>query len=446
MARISGPLAAALLIVSLNIAWVISDVGPYDVNWRQWRGRHGTGLASGTAPLRWSDSDNVKWKVEIPGRGHSSPIIWGDQIFLTTAIPISSEAATSADSSEQPQRRGSGGAGPLVEHRFEVISIDRRTGDVRWRRTATVDTPHEGFHRMYGSFASNSPVTDGQRLYAFFGSRGIYCYDLDGNLLWEKDLEVRMQMRLQFGEGVAPVVAGDSLILNFDHEGDSFLVVLDKLNGDERWRASRDEASSWAMPVVLTHDGLEQVIVSATNKVRSYDLKTGEIIWECAGLGTNVIPTPIHYRGMVIVMSGHRNPNLMAIRLGGRGDLTDSEAIVWSESRGTSYTASPVLHEGTLYFLTDSGMMSSFDAETGRPHYHQVRLPGPYNFKASPVGAGGMLYLASEEGDIIVVKAGSAFEVLATNKMEGHVFISSPAIAGGDIYLRSQTHLFAIGD
>jgi outer membrane protein assembly factor BamB len=443
MARISGLLAAALLTVSLNVAWVASDVGSYDENWPQWRGPHGTGLAAGSAPVRWSATENVRWKIEIPGRGHSSPIVWGDQIFLTTAIPIGSAPEPEP---EQGQRRGGGGAGPLVEHRFEVISIDRRTGDVRWRQTATVDTPHEGFHRMYGSFASNSPVTDGERLYAFFGSRGIYCYDLEGNLLWKKDLGVQMQMRLQFGEGVAPVVAGDSLILNFDHEGDSFLVVLDKLSGNERWRVSRDEASSWSMPVVLTHDGIEQVIVSATNKVRSYDLKTGELVWECAGLGTNVIPTPIFYDGKILVMSGHRNPNLMAIRLGGRGDLSGSDAVVWSESRGTSYTASPVLYEGRLYFLTDSGMMSAFDAGTGEPHYHQVRLPGPYNFKASPVLADGRLYLASEEGDVIVLRAGTEFEVLAVNKMEGHVFISSPAIVGGDLYLRSQTHLFAIGE
>jgi outer membrane protein assembly factor BamB len=304
--------------------------------------------------------------------------------------------------------------------------------------------PHEGFHRRYGSFASNSPVTDGRRLYAFFGSNGIYCYDLDGKLLWSRDPGVKMQMRNAFGEGTAAVLDRDTLLLNFDHEGDSFLWALNAETGEQRWKAPRREISNWAAPLVVEHDGVRQVVVSAPNKVRAYDIRNGELIWECAGLGANTIPAPVAHNGVVYVMSGYRDPNLMAIRLGRKGDLTGTGAVVWSTNRGTSYTPSPVLADGKFYMLTDSGMFTCLDAATGKPYYERVRLPKPYNFKASPVAAGGRIYLASEEGEVIVVKMGEQFEVLATNVLTDQSFIASPAVAGGALYLRSQSHLFCI--
>ena len=413
-----------------------------DDDWPYWRGPHHDGMARGDAPLTWSDKDNVAWRVAIPGRGFSSPVIWGDRIFLTTAVPAGS-AAPAAQPDSGGRRGAGGGAGAGIEHKFVVMALDRNTGKVLWERVAQTATPHEGYHGRYGSFASNSPVTDGQRLYAFFGSRGLYCYDLDGKLIWKKDFPP-MRMRLQFGEGSPTVVDGDTLYLKFDQEQDSYMVALDKHTGNERWRVDRQEVSSWSPPLVLTHQGRKEVVVSATTKVRSYEPATGKLIWEAGGLGSNVIPAPVRVKDTVIVMSGHREPNLLAIRLGGKGDLTGTDSIVWTNQRGNSYTASPVLHENKLYFVTDSGMLSCFDAITGKPYYHQQRLPKAYNFKSSPVGVSGKLYLATEDGDVVVVKMGEQYEVLATNTLTDQMFIATPAVAGGSMYLRSQEALYCI--
>jgi outer membrane protein assembly factor BamB len=324
-----------------------------------------------------------------------------------------------------------------------VLCLDAKTGKVIWERTAIVATPHEGYHGRYGSFASNSPVTDGKHVFAFFGSRGLYSYDLDGKLIWKKDFPP-MRMRLQFGEGAAPVLDGDNLYLKFDQEEGSYLLALNKNTGKELWRVSRDEVSSWSPPLVVTHGGRKQLVVSASSKVRSYDPATGKLIWESAGLGSNVIPAPVTTNGIVYVMSGHRDPNLLAIRLGREGDLTGTDAIVWTNDRGNSYTASPVLHDNKLYFISDNGMLSCFNALTGEAYYRQQRLPKPYNFKASPVAANDKLYLSTEEGDVVVVKLGEKYEVLATNSLPDETFIATPAIVEGTIYLRGQNTLYAI--
>ena len=432
-------------------------------HWPEWRGPYRNGMARGDAPTAWSETKNIKWKTEIPGRGFSTPVIWGDRVFLTTAVqtgkppeptptptptPTPSPVGTGpGQSPNEGRRRGGpgGGAGGAIEHKFLLLCLDRKTGKVIWQKTARVATPHEGYHRTYGSFASNSPITDGKYLYASFGSRGIFCYDLNGKLIWEKDLGVQMRMRLQFGEGAAPALDKDRIYLTYDHEGGSFFVALDKRTGKEVWRAERDEPSSWSTPLVIEHAGRRQVIVSATKKVRSYDVDTGKLIWECEGLGSNVIPAPVYQDGVVFVMSGHRDPKLMAIRLGKEGNLSGTDAVLWSHTRGLSYTLSPVLHEGKLYVVTDSGQVSSFNVTTGEPYYHQTRLPRAYNFKASPVGANGKLYLASEEGDVIILKLGEKFEVLATNTLEDQMFIASPVIADGQLFLRSQNWLYCIG-
>ena len=219
------------------------------------------------------------------------------------------------------------------------------------------------------------------------------------------------------------------------------MVALDKRTGKELWRVTRDEVSSWSPPLVVTHNGRKQVVVSATTKVCAYEPATGKIIWECSGLGTNVIPAPVIQGDVVYVMSGHRNPNLLAIRLGREGNLTGTDAIVGTNDRGNPYTASPVLHDDKLYFVTDSGMLTCLNARTGEAYYRQQRLPQPYNFKASPVGANGKLYLATEDGDVVVVKMGEKYEVLATNTLPDQTFIATPAIAGGSLYLRSQEAL-----
>ncbi len=414
--------------------------------WPKWRGPDDNGIAKSDAPLHWSDTENIKWKAAIPGRGHSSPVLWGDKIFVTTAVPTGPSPAAG-----EPQRRRRGGppgadSGLQPEHKLLLICLDKKTGKVLWEKTAKTVTPHEGYHPRYGSFASNSPVTDGKRVYAFFGSRGVYCYDLDGKLIWEKDFDVKMKMRLGFGEGTAPVLTGDTLILNFDHEAGSFIAALDKNTGKELWRTRRDEISAWSMPLVVDYKGSKQIVVSATSKVRSYDLKTGKLIWECGGLGVNAIPAPVIQDDVVYVMTGFRDPNLMAIKLGHTGDLTGTDAVLWSNKKGNSYTPSPVLYENKLYTLTDTGMLSCYNARTGAPYYQMTRLPKPYSFKSSPIGVNGKLYMASEDGDVVVVKMGEKFEVLATNTMNDEFFVATPAVADGEMFLRGQNTLYCISE
>lgn len=433
-----------LLLLPVLLSAAVDD-------WPRWRGPSNNGVARGDVPAEFGEGKNIAWKLNIPGRGFSSPVMWGDKIFLTNAVPVGDAPAPEpASQTDAGRRKGGGGAGGGAgmgkEYKFVVMAIDAKSGKVIWEREATKAVPHEGYHNRYGSFASNSPVTDGKHLIAFFGSRGLYCYDLDGKPIWQKKFNP-MRMRLQFGEGSAAVLHGNKILLNFDQESGSFITALDKSTGKEIWKKERDEISSWAPPFVVKVNGRDQVILPASGKVRAYDLENGELIWECKGLGSNVIPSPVAVDDkIVIVMSGHREPNLLAIKLGGKGDLTGTDAVLWTNQRGNSYTPSPVLHDGKLYMLTDNGMLSCFDAATGKAHYAQQRLPKPYSFKASPVAVNGKLYLSAEDGDVIVVKLGESFEVLATNSFPDHTFIASPAVSGGSMYLRSDKSLFCVRD
>lgn len=455
MKRWAPLLGLLLLCLSQPMLVAVSSVAD-PAHWPHWRGPYQNGIAPTAAPVEFNDTKNVKWKVPIAGRGFSTPVIWGDRMFLTTAIPTGNTATPVAAAEPAPGGRpgggrpggggAGGGAGAGEEHRFVVLCLDRKTGKTLWEKVAKVATPHEGYHRQYGSFASNSPITDGKYVYVSFGSRGLYCYDLNGKLIWEKDLGVKMRMRLQFGEGAPPTLYGNLLLQKFDQEGDSFLIALDKRTGKEVWRATRDEQSSWSAPYIVDHKGRKQLIVSATNKVRAYEPETGKVIWECAGLGSNVIPQPLQHNDSVLVMSGHRDPKLMAIRLGREGDLSGTDAVLWSQTRGTAYTPSPVLHDGKYYTLSDNGLLSCFNATTGEPYYQQKRLPQADSFKASPIGANGKLYLASESGFVTVIKMGEQFEVLANNQLTDQFFVASPVVAEGELYLRSKTHLFCISD
>ena len=493
-----------------TITVLVAAVSVNAGNWSRWRGADNAGMSTGSAPLTWSAEDNIKWAADIPGRGHSTPIVWGDRVFVTTAVPA--ETATEAtgrstgaarqrgqvspgnemtpamrerlleitggkelselgreqrrqvtqqlrrESRDATRRRGTGGqtgaGAPAsgqgtaagVEHRFLVLALDRKTGEQIWERNPVTVAPHEGYHRRYGSFASSSPVTDGKLLYVSFGSRGVYAYDLDGNLVWKKDYGVKMRMANAFGEGTSPSLHGNTLLLLFDHQGDSFISALDKRSGEELWRRDRSERTTWSQPLITEYGGRVQAIVAAPGKIRSYDLSTGDVIWESAGLGSNAIPAVIREGDVVYAMTGHRNPNLLAIRLGGEGDITDSDHVLWTNQRGNPYTASPVIHDGILYLVTDRGLISALDATTGEPHYQQQRLPNPYSLKASPIGADDKLYIATEQGDVVVVKMGPTYEALATNTIEGEYFIGSPIIVDGEIFLRGQTKLYAISN
>jgi len=441
-ARIRSVSSAATVLLVVSSLSAQQGRAPAPDSWGHWRGPSQTGVAAGSAPVRWNDTSNIVWKVEIPGRGHSSPVIWGDRIFVTTAVPTGRKAESSA--AGRGGRRGDGGAGAHEEHRFDVLALDRATGKIVWRQTAVTAVPHEGYHATYGSFASNSPTTDGQRIYASFGSRGLFAYDMSGKPLWQRDFNIQMRMFQEFGEGVGPVLDEGRLIVLFDHEGDGILAMLDAATGREIWRTTRTDGTNWAAPLVVRHDGRKQIVVNSPRKVRGYDYESGKQIWETAGLGLNTIPRAVQHGDTVVVMSGFISPRAMAIRLGRQGDLAGTDAIKWTATRGLAYTTSPVLLDGKLYFLTDNGMVSAIDADTGTPLYQQVRLPKPYAIKSSPVAAGGMLYFPTEEGDVVVARIGSSLDVVATNTLTDQSFVASPAVAGGDIFLRSRTHLFRI--
>jgi outer membrane protein assembly factor BamB len=287
-------------------------------------------------------------------------------------------------------------------------------------------------------------VADGEQVCAFFGSRGLFCYDLDGDFLWERDFG-DMEIRMEFGEGASPALYGDTIIINWDHQGQSFITALDKRTGEDRWRVDRDEVTSWSTPLIVEHAGGAQVVTSATNRVRSYDVATGQTVWESEGMTTNAIPTPVAADGVVYVTSGYRDNRLLAVRLAdASGDITGTEAVVWSLDRDTPYVPSPLLHQGILYLLkSNSGVLSAFDAQTGARVYGPQRLPGVRSVYASPVAVGDRIYIASREGTTLVIKAGQDFEVLATNELDDE-FDASPAIAGDELYLRGQGYLYCI--
>ncbi|MDP6763724.1 MAG: PQQ-binding-like beta-propeller repeat protein [Planctomycetota bacterium] len=428
------------LLPSLVLAVISSPPG----DWPSWRGPHGDGHADGKAPTHWSARD-VRWERPIPGRACSTPVIAGERLFLTTAVRSpKGEGERRWPGGREPYH---GGGGALVEHSFEVFCLAIDSGEVLWRRTAAQATPHEGHHGTYGSFASNSPVTDGERVYAFFGSRGVYCYDVDGELEWKKDLEVELEMRAQFGEGTAAALHGDLLLLNLDHEGDSSLIALDRESGRRKWRVDRDERSSWGTPRPVLHKGKTQLVVTGSDRVRAYDPRSGKQLWECAGLGPNPIPTPLQFEDTVLVMSGHpRGPAMMSIRLGEKGDLSGGDAVVWSGRRGAAYTPSAVLVEDRLYTVTDRGRMSCLDAASGEAHYLEQRLPRGLEFKASPVVVEDRIYLLSESGDVVVVEASEELKVLATNSIDADdLFLASPVICDGALYLRSTERALCIG-
>jgi len=427
--------------------------------WPTWRGTSGAGVAVGaTPPVRWSNTENIRWKTRIPGSGFSTPIIWQDRIFLLSAIrtneeaPASIEPATSAQpgsavstavDTTKGKKKG-GIPSPTKVHEFVVMALDRASGKIVWQQTACREVPHEGHHPSHG-FASASPVTDGMRLYAPFGSRGYYCYDLEGALLWKKDFG-EMRTHGPFGEGSSPALADGRLIINWDHEGQSFIVALDTKTGAEIWRQPRDERTSWSTPLVIAAAGRLQVIVPASKRTRSYDAATGELIWEAAGLTGDVVPMPVAGHGMVYVMSGFRGNAIQAIKLTARGDITDTEAIVWSTRRSAPYVPSPVLSGERLYMgKGNNAYLSCLDARTGEAYYQDEPLPGVRGLYASPLAANGHLYIVGREGTTLVLKDAPRFEIVATNQLSDR-FDASPVAVDHQLFLRGHEDLYCIAE
>ncbi len=412
-------------------------------NWHQWRGPRADGLAPhGDPPIQWSEKENVEWKVAVPGEGHATPIVWGDRIFVLSAVKTEREV----ESLDPPKMEPPGGyktPRPLAYYRFTVICIDRETGRVRWQRVACEVLPHEGRHGT-NTYASASPTTDGHRLVVSFGSHGVFCYDLEGTLLWDRDLG-DMVTRFGWGEATSPVIHGNSLIVNWDHEGASFLVVLDPETGKTKWRVDRDEVSSWVTPRVVEYDGRTQLIVPATRRITSYDLATGDVIWECGGLTTNVIPCPVVYDDFVICMSGHGGNEVRAVRLDSRGDVTDdAQQVVWQSHRNTPYVPSPLLYGEQLFFTKSNvAILSCLNPASGETLLASARLPEMKSIYASPVGAADRVYITSREGVTLVMKNQPTLDVLAINKLSEGID-ASPVIVGRELFLRGQHHLYKI--
>ncbi|MDB6175880.1 MAG: hypothetical protein JWL59_5191 [Chthoniobacteraceae bacterium] len=410
--------------------------------WPQWRGPLTTGTAPhADPPIEWSETKNVRWKTLLPGKGHSTPAIWGDQVFVTAAAPIGTASS--------PHYSGAPGAHDEepITHRqkFMVIALDRQNGKILWEQTVRQEVPHQGGH-VTASLASSSPITDGERVFAHFGSWGLYCLDLKGKLLWQKDFG-NLDSLHGHGEGSSPVLYGDHLIVNWDHEGDSFLVALDKRSGRELWKTPRERASSWSTPIVVEHAGKPQVIVSGSKWLRAYDLANGKLIWECGGLSVeNVVASPVAGHDMVFAGSTYDQSGVLAIRMdGAEGDLTGTEHVAWRRRRGAPYVPSPLLYGDVLLFLNhfQGGVITRVNARTGEDQPGAFRVPGIRNIFASPVAAAGRVYITSREGLTAVLKDGDRLEVLAQNHLDDQ-FSASAALVGDAIFLRGEKYLYCL--
>jgi len=412
-------------------------------DWPQWRGPLANGVAPrANPPIHWSETSNIRWKIPLPGQGHSSPIIFGDAIYLTAAVPVGEAKKPVYDDAP-----GVHDSVPVTRrHQFIALAFSRRDGTLLWQKVLCEVWPHEGGH-VTGSLASNSPVTEGEHLYAFFGSRGLYCLDLKGKLIWQKDLG-QMHTLHAHGEGSSPALHGDTLIVCWDQEGESFLYAFDKHTGQQLWKVARDEKTSWSTPIVVELEGKPQVIVSATKRVRGYDLATGAQLWECAGLTDNVVSSPVHYQGVIIAGNSYYQQAMLAIRLAGaKGDITGTTNVLWRLSRMTPYVSSPLLYDDTLYFLRhNQNILSRLEPLTGQPRGEPLRLEGINDFIfASPVGAAGRIYITGRDGTTIVLRHDRENAVLGLNHLDDS-FSASAALAGSEFYLRGEHFLYCIAE
>jgi outer membrane protein assembly factor BamB len=434
-------LFVAVFLFAPVSAWAGEKIDPLD-NWPHWRGPRADGSAPrGNPPLKWDATTNIVWKTALPGRGASTPIVWGDQVFVLSAIDTGRKADPKDLPRPDPRFQKKTNA-PTTYHQFVVLAIDRKTGKIRWQRTAAERVPHEGHHLTH-SYAAGSPTTDGKRLYLSFGSQGVYCYDLDGKLLWSRNLG-RLETRLGWGEASTPVIHDGKLFLTWDQEAPSFITALDAATGKTLWKTDRDEPSSWATPLVVTHKGKTQVIVPGTRKVRSYDGATGEVVWTSEGLTINCIPSPVQRGEVVYVMAGYGKAIGAAISLDATGDVSKSDKLLWKIEAGTPYVPSPVLAGDRLWFtLANVGFVTCIDAQSGKVLINSVRLGALKSLYASPVAAADRIYFTSREGKTIVLKQADKIEILSTNSLDEEID-ASPAVVGRQLFLRGAKHLWCI--
>jgi outer membrane protein assembly factor BamB len=411
--------------------------------WPQWRGPLGTGTAiKGNPPVEFSETKNLKWKTDIPGKGHATPIVWGNKIIVQTAVSTNEKAPQAPEGAGEGSRMAPNQTDKI--HEFFVLMVDRNSGEILWETMVTREWPQENTHDL-GSWASNSPCTDGEHIYAYFGSRGLYCLDFDGNILWKKDFG-QMEKHMSFGEGSSPYLYGDKIFVLWDHEGDSFLYAMDKTTGEIDWQVERDVNTSWSTPSVVEVNGRPQVITTATDDIRAYDFETGDVIWHSSGLTRNVIPNPIYHDGILYAMSGFRGSAMQAIDISkAKGDITGTDAILWEYNEHTPYTPQPVLMNDKIYFLrVNNGFMSCIDAKTGEIYYSRENLEDIGTLYSSPTGVDNRIYIAAENV-VMVISAGETFEVLASNEVKDN-FHASPVIVGNDLILRGFDSLYCFSE
>ena len=434
--------------VCLLVALPCLFLPPAAENWPQWRGPGGLGVSSETdLPEDWDASTNVLWKTPIPGRGLSSPVVWGNEVYLTTSLegpvvpgagPPSHKGWRGEDNYVHPDAMG-------ADRRWTIklSSLDAANGRVRWERVVHDGTVYDDRHKK-NSYASSTPVTDGTRVWAFFDAEGLFCYDREGKLVWKTSMGRIAKGGM--GHGMSPVLHGNLLILQCDVEmGDgSFIAAVDRDSGREVWRTARSNRRSWATPLLVPVDGRVELVASGAESVIAYDPATGRELWRAPGVVSHPIPSAVAGHGLVFASAGSQAKRAVALRPGGSGDITGTANVAWQYEKGTAYVPSPILYGDYLYLMTDKGLVTCLDARTGVVQYEGGRVPVPATFTASPVAFGGRILLTSEDGDTFVLRAGPKHEIVRTNTIGEPVF-ASPAIAGGRIYIRGEKNLYCIG-
>jgi outer membrane protein assembly factor BamB len=444
-------LILCLCLLALSASRLTSSNAATSSNWPQWRGPDSQGISTEkNLPTEWSDTKNVLWKTPIPGLGYSQPIIWEKKVFLTTAIE-----GGPAPADHKPPTHMLGGQefkhpewyGSDKIHTFKVLCLDRDSGKVIWEKTSYEGKVFDHRHRR-GTYAGATPVTDGKLVVAYFGSEGVYCYDVNGKLLWQKNLGGINTFGM--GAGTSPVLYNDLVILVCDQNlavpKDSFMVALDKKTGKEIWRIARPIQGSWFTPVITTIAGRTEMITSGNEFLISYDPATGKELWRTGGLKSHAIATPLVGHGLAILASGYPSKVVTAVKLGGSGNLDGTDKIAWRYSKGTAYVPSPILYGDYAYLMSDAGILTCLNAKTGEVVYEGGRVPVATKFYgASPVAFEDKLLLTSDDGDTFVIKAGPKHEVLGTNSL-GEPCRTSIAIADGKLFIRGEKHLFCIGN
>ncbi|MEO6725993.1 MAG: PQQ-binding-like beta-propeller repeat protein [Blastocatellia bacterium] len=444
-------LLSILLLAICALVAFHATAKPSGSNWPQWRGPEGQGVSNDkNLPTEWSETKNVLWKVELPGKGFSQPIIWGDKVFLTTDIEGGPAPAT-----HKPPKHMLGdnefhhpewdSADKL--HTFKTLCLNRDTGKILWEQTSYSGTVFDYRHKR-GNYAAPTAVTDGKYVITYFGSEGVYCYDFEGKLIWKKSIGNIDTFGM--GVGVSPVLYENLVVFVCDQSlavpKDSFMVALDKKTGNQVWRVDRPVQGSWATPVIVKVAERTEMVTSGNEFLISYAPATGKELWRTTGLKSHAIATPMIGHGLAILSSGYPAKAVTAVKLGGSGNLDGTDKIAWKYNKGTAYVPSPILYGDYAYLMSDAGIMTCLNAKTGEVVYEGGRVPIATKFYgASPVAFDGKILLTSDDGDTFVIKAGPKHEVLGTNSI-GEPCRTSIAIADGKLFIRGDKHLFCIGN